>query len=356
MLLVFGAHFLTVCLPQHSIPWVVWAQRLFMIASPTFITISGIMLGFLYKNRLLAFDSIRLKLVDRAVFLLTVGHTLIMLAQAALLGSFNSATHWVYITDAIGFSIIAGSFLITRTSKRTRLLVSVLLLWASWIMTLFFHPSSTILRGIHDALFGTLSDEKPYLEGFSLIPWFSFYVMGSYLGEVLSDNLNRPKRMVSLVLVVAVCSVGPAIVIKGTYMFLYHYGIIAHHEWVYKLTNLFQKYPPGPVYFLFYGGISMFMLFFLLRYRECRIVKLYVSWVSVLGRASLITFIIQYYVYWVFMPNLHLPSRFWMLPLIGSVAFIYALSYLWLRKDLNGLLTVGLYKGFAHIAGHKIFR
>ncbi len=356
MLLVFGSHFFTVYFSQHGVLWVAWIQRLFMIASPTFITVSGLMLGFLYKNRLLAFDSIRLKLIDRAAFLLTIGHVLIMLAQAALPGGFDSAIRWVYITDAIGFSIIAGSLLITRTNIRTRLLIGVLLLWVSWITTLFFHPSSAILHGIHDTLFGTLSDEKPYLVGFSLVPWFSFYLMGSCLGEVLGDNLNHPKRMASLVLGVAVCSVGPAIVIKGTYMFLYHYGIIVHHEWVYKLTNLFQKYPPGPIYFLFYGGIGMFMLFLLLRYREARIVKFYVSWISVLGRASLVTFIIQYYVYWVFMPNICIPAIFWMLPLIGSVAFIYMLSYLWLRKGLNVLLTVGLYKGHAHVDGHKFLR
>jgi len=357
MLLVCVAHFFTVYFPPKGIPWVVLMQRSFMVASPTFILVSGLMLGFLYKSQLPEFASIRLKLVDRAVFLITVGHILIMIARAALPGGFNTAIHRVFITDAIGFSIIAGSFLITRTSTQTRFLLSVMLYVASWIMTLFFHPSFTLLRGIHDALFGTFMDEGPYLVGFYLVPWFSFYLLGSCLGEVLSDKMNSRRRLAAWILRTALVFTGLAVAIKGAYMFLHRFGVIPHSEWAYSLTSLFQKYPPGPVYFLFYGGIGMFVLFLLLQFGRVRIAKSYVSWASVLGRTSLITFIIQYYVYWVFLSSVHLYTRFWLFPLLGSVVFIYVLSYLWLRKDLNGFLTVGLYKGYAaHAAGHKYLR
>jgi hypothetical protein len=68
--------------------------------------------------------------------------------------------------------------------------------------------------------------------------------------------------MASWILGVALGSMGLAIAIKGSYMFLHRYGIIPHSEWAYTLTDLFQKYPPGPVYFLFYNGVGLFVLFF----------------------------------------------------------------------------------------------
>src|SRR5438270_798218 len=53
-------------------------------ATPTFIILSGLTLGMLYRERGAQFPSLRLKLIDRALFLLVPGHLLILLAH-----------HWV---------------------------------------------------------------------------------------------------------------------------------------------------------------------------------------------------------------------------------------------------------------------
>src|SRR5437870_5328374 len=48
-----------------------------MIASPTFVAISGTILGLLFVVQRDTFATLRLKLLDRAIFVLTVAHVLI---------------------------------------------------------------------------------------------------------------------------------------------------------------------------------------------------------------------------------------------------------------------------------------
>src|SRR4051812_31427354 len=48
-----------------------------MMASPTFAAINGLLIGFLYRSQGVNFGRIRVKLADRGLFLLTVGHALI---------------------------------------------------------------------------------------------------------------------------------------------------------------------------------------------------------------------------------------------------------------------------------------
>src|ERR1043165_2078322 len=82
MLLVCLSHFAAVYVRKLSLagsthlPVLPWPIALGMIASPTFVAVSGTILGLLFVVRKKSFDEQRLKLVDRSLFVLTVAHVL----------------------------------------------------------------------------------------------------------------------------------------------------------------------------------------------------------------------------------------------------------------------------------------
>ena len=75
MLFVLLSHFASVQFAMAAdAPLQQSLWRVSMVASPTFVLISGMMMGFLYETRRSSFGPVRDKLVDRALFLLTIGH------------------------------------------------------------------------------------------------------------------------------------------------------------------------------------------------------------------------------------------------------------------------------------------
>src|SRR5262247_2614707 len=67
--------------------------------------------------------ALKARLTDRGLFLLTVGHILITVAHVIYRGS----VRWVFITDAVGFSMIAGAYLIDKMTARRRLVLAAAL-------------------------------------------------------------------------------------------------------------------------------------------------------------------------------------------------------------------------------------
>ena len=55
-----------------------------MVASPAFVILSGLMLGFVYRSAPSRFGDLRRKFIDRGLFLLTIGHVLILCAHLPL--------------------------------------------------------------------------------------------------------------------------------------------------------------------------------------------------------------------------------------------------------------------------------
>jgi uncharacterized membrane protein len=60
-----------------------------MVASPTFVLISGFLLGFLYRIQSGEFGPVRRRMIDRGIFLLTIGHALILLAHTGVQVTFD---------------------------------------------------------------------------------------------------------------------------------------------------------------------------------------------------------------------------------------------------------------------------
>ena len=74
MLFVFLAHFSFVYLMGPAPGQMELVAKASLIACPMFMIISGVTLGYLYRANANQFQRIQTKLIDRGLFLLTIGH------------------------------------------------------------------------------------------------------------------------------------------------------------------------------------------------------------------------------------------------------------------------------------------
>ena len=168
------------------------ASLLALPATPTFVILSGLLLGFLYTRNTAGFPELGLKLMDRGLFLLLPTHALISIAHLVMFGS----VRFIYITDAIGVCILLGPWLVSNFSARARLLFGLAVMTFSWSVYLTWMPSSSWGRLLHSVFIGDFPFKNGWLT-FPLLPWLGCYVLATPLGETLArwkqagDRLGR---------------------------------------------------------------------------------------------------------------------------------------------------------------------
>lgn len=345
MLFVFLAHFQWIYFVQDDPRARAFSSVLgpiTMVAGPTFMIISGLMLGFLNQTRKNDFEIIRDKLIDRGLFLLTIGHVLITIAHVPVAGSLLKALRWGYITDAIGFSFILGSILIGKMQLRGRLFLSGVIYLISWFGVLFWHPGNGFLLFLKETFFGS-SYKVVYTYNFPLFPWFSLYFSGSCLGQVVANYyLNRKESMInSLIRTAGLVAVSISIFIIFVRHLIFNLGFIPFNQMIMFLTSPYQKLPPSPVYFLFFGGVGLILVYVLFRYEKASLLTRFIDLVDLLGRTSLFVFILQYFVFYTALRLMNLPfTKFWPFYFLASIVIMSGLSHIWNKTNCNRFLTV----------------
>ena len=338
-----------------------------MVASPAFVIVSGLMLGFVYRSSRSRFMDLRSTFIDRGLFLLTIGHLLILGAHLPL----GRGLMWGFITDTIGASMIAGVLLIDKIAPAARLVVSAGLYAGSWLMALFWQPEGIVLQALRDSLTGT-AFQSMFVYNFPVLPWFSLYLAATVLGEKLAvakadgagsaASHNVLGRLGIATILSGLVGVGLSIALlfggpgsRALEEARLRGGIVGEaivaaealaqphpmDPWL-ELSSPFQKRPPSPVYFAFFGGTSLALLY-LCRGAERR------GWLSRLirilarsGRASLFVFVAQYYVFFAVLRSVKLPTTIWWpVPLIGLSGILVYSGIAWERRGWNRLLTVG---------------
>lgn len=341
MLFVFLSHFAEVYFQnnhQQAILEKCW--HIGMVASPTFMLISGIVLGYLYCINKNNFKRIKLKLIDRGLFLLTIGHVFILFAHIPMTHGIRNALHWTFITDAIAISIITGPLIISYLSKAKRLLLGLSIYIVCLLVIYFWRPASImILNILEEELIGTLH-KFFFVDNFSILIWFSVYLCGSALGEIIGElHLEQRDYKIKIFLSqLGILLITSAIGIKFIYHFLLSPGF---KENFFFLSNFFQKNPPGPTYLFFYGGIGLLILTLLFWLEEKKWFGHLLNILSNIGKASLIIFIIQYYVYFSLFEIFHLAfTKLWLIYFILSVVLIILCGNYWLKKNYNKYFTI----------------
>lgn len=322
-----------------------WVYHVTMIASPTFMIVSGMMLGLLYRTRRERFRDIQVKLIDKGLFLLTVGRLLILIAHVPLAGGVHAALRWGFITDAIGVNIIVGSLLIPRVGRVGRIWLGAGAFALSWAMIVFWHPHDLGLSLLRGALAGELSpsDEMVYADVFPLLPWFGLYLCSTCLGERLADKAAATgQQAAKLFLRLGVLCGTLAVALRLGWAFSKRWGLVADSRFGWQhLFQPAQKLPPSPAYLLCYGGAGLILtggLFFAERWQP---IDWFLQLTSQMGQTSLFVFIFQYYVYFSFLV-MAAPaySQVWPVYFGLSLLVVVFVDQLWYRQGLNRLLTV----------------
>jgi uncharacterized membrane protein len=317
-----------------------------LLASPTFVTVSGIVAGFLAITRSASFPQLRQKLIDRGVFLLLIGHAILALTGFATPRGFAWAYRVGYITDVIGFAVILGPWLVSSMRHRSRLVLAALIFTGSWAAVFFWMPS------------GIGAIAKRYLIGapnladwtvgyFPLVPWFAVYLAGTVIGQqlgahYLAKNLIGGHRFLAKV---GAASLGFGIAVKlGIFFLKSAFPAFAEtHPTLLFSLSLYQKFPPGPVYLTLFGGAGMLLVAGVLEMARRGLQPFLLNQLRQIGLASLFVYVLQFYLYAVLLRSLRLPyTPFWPLLFVASVALLAIGAGFWNRHDGNRFLTVGI--------------
>lgn len=333
--------------PAPELYWVLMTVT--RIATPAFLLLSGFVV-----RHLLSTDRdgrAGITLVDRALFLLIVAHALIGFDSLPDM----SAARWFFdrtmITDAIGIALLFAVLL--RNRSTTALLVSgttvFVLSWLAASVLQFDQPWSQWLAAVTVQWRGSTNPDIDV----PVIGYLGVFLMGMALHSHLERPLMRSEyeRIARRLLFYGVIAVSAALLGAVAWHFGKELveGLLGNESAAARIREFLDprgKRPPSPAYLAFYGGLGLVVLAVFFRGKPAAIVQPTVRTTAVIGRASLMCFIVQD---WIFFA---LPRAFgfhevrsvgfWLAYLAAATVVIFTLASLWGRVQGNRYLTVGL--------------
>jgi uncharacterized membrane protein len=344
-----GAAMVLVCLSHFTSAWFPstdvsgprqWLSVITLVASPTFVVLSGLLLGWRFRIAPERFARFRARLLDRAIFLLTVGHLAIEGSQLRRIAIGGEQPMFVVLTDVIAIALLVGPAIVTRLAIRGRLVVAAFLFATSWGLILGWSPQDELGRVVKAVLVGLRVSEQG-IGGYCvpLLPWLAMYVAATCIGHVLAGRTAQKGLLDCPVLwragLGAVC-----VAILQRLLVIDTLGSDAG-EPIMMLSATWQKVPPGPMYLLFNGGAGLMMVALLAHLRRLAAGEAATRWLELVGRHSAIVFIAQFYVYSVLVPILEpvVPVP-WPLAFLSTGALLVLFARTWERFGLERLLTV----------------
>jgi hypothetical protein len=349
MLFVFLSHFTAAYFwPDGPFEVASYLATASMVASPTFVVVSGMVIGFLAVTDPSGFPTLRIKLLDRGVFLLIVGHFLLVLTEGPTFAHFGHAYSTSFITDAIAVAIIVGPRLLTAFSSRRRFLLAMCLFLLDWVTIVAWHPAGAGLTAVKVYLIGTSSiTDGAASQVFPIVPWIAVYLAATVLGEQIGRLYAAGKQKAAQEMLARVGLFSFVIgSVSYTAISIVRRAGASDGEFsgsLLSFLSIYQKFPPGIVYLTFFGGAGIVMLAVILELDRRAMFPWIMNRLRHLGRASLFAFIAEYALYRAFLARLDLPySRVWpVLFVISVIALVWAAN-VWDRHGANRFLTVGI--------------
>ena len=309
--------------------WLTYTTR---IATPTFLLLSGFIIGHLLRTD--ARQNMRVALLDRGLFLLIVAHVLLGLAELPELGVVNWLFGRAVITDAIGVALLVA-VLLRGASTVTLAALGAAMCLASWWIATHMHPESDLAQILDAVLFDLPGTVLTQIDA-PLIPYMGVFLIGMGLSQHLKPALLSNARLAAAR---RLAIFGTAAVIVGLAIWYFGRGL---PESLYTLS----KRPPGPAYLLLYGGTGLLMLAAFLQGQPRWLLDPIIRVSSTLGRASLMCYVLQDWLLFlvpsVFGFSDSQSPLFWFTYLVPCLIALYAASRWWDKVDGNRFLTVGL--------------
>jgi uncharacterized membrane protein len=315
-----------------------------MIASPMFVILSGMTLGFMYRTTGAGFAATKRKLLDRALFMITFGHVVIVLVTMQRMGSIHRPWLVIYITDVIAVCVVVGCALVGRLSVRQRAILGTSVYTLSWLAILVWHPVALPLRRIQHLLVGPFQTNS-WIYAVPLLPWLGVYLASTALGEHFGGMSVRGLRLAftRLLLRMGTVAIVLGIGVKLLFLVLKAARDLPDgdaFQMVYLLSTPMEKLPPSPDYLLCFGGVALVLIALLLRF-SATIPTAITSVLGAIGRSSLFVFMLQFFIYYTFLFALRpFPYRLWPIALVASVAVIALPAMVWDTLDMNRFLSL----------------
>ncbi len=341
MVLVFLAHYLQEVMSQvpgsDGRAGFRLLDALTNAAAPAFMLISGMTLAFTLEGLAgEALDRRRAIVIDRALFMLVVGHILLTITDA-LLATGDRPVGQVFITDTIALSLILGVLILPRWRAGRLALLAAVLLAAAWIIYLCWRPASPFLQGVASAFGGPIG-QGPISYAFPVLPWASAFFVGAIIGQHLAPAVaaeSTARWAQRLVLGATV------VIVAGVLVRLAVRSMPGLSPEISDMLSLSARMPPGPVHLAVFGGLALIILgaSFMLPAGNAT------SFLGTLGRTSFFVFLLQSLVYRDVVSRLPLSAPWtWVAVFVVSVAVIGLVARWWDRVGGNRWLSFGSLK------------
>jgi len=348
MLLVCLSHYADLVYAQS--PRTAYAMLMIGLpATPVFLALSGVVLGYLSVVRPLAIGRQRRWLLDRGLFLLLVAHVLLALPHlSAGTAQFHSML-WrsTQITDVIGICFVVVAFVIGRVAPARLIAGSIVLLICSMGVGIWLQDRVSPCPVVTRLLFGATLQSGGVGYVLPIAVYLPIFLIGLGSGQLGAGRMSSSEGQLQLARSAAwigTAAVAVAFAVKLLAAFARPESSTEIGMAVFYLSDPRQKVPVGPMYLAYCGGVGLLLAaFFLWAVAAHRFARVTAAAATV-GRASLAVFVIQAWIYFGFLPLIAdqlSPAAFWiMLP--ASLAAIWAFARLWDRKRWNRWLTLGL--------------
>ncbi len=345
MLLVCLSHFGEVYLDPLGLDGVGRALKLATrAATPAFIVVSGFVLGYLQSSHT-DFERLRLKLLDRALYLLTAAH--LAIAVAHLPGFGGGAFDIIFMSDVVAISVITGTLVVPVVGGRGRAALGVGLYVGATLLVFGVTPRpGSASQIVKHFLVGHQPEleESAFAYNFPVLQWLGLYLLSTTLGQRLARSREQGEGTTALVrlgLVLTAAGGGLRLLRPVLERLSAAAPRVSRDDLVF-LTSPWQKLPPGPAFMLFYGGVAICFVAGCLWLHHLAPDSVALKALGVVGRNSLFVFVLQYYVYYCLVFALHLPySAHW--PLLFAATFLFLVLAAWAWQRIGGarFLTVG---------------
>ena len=327
-----------------------------MVATPTFLMLSGAMVGMLCATAAQHGRDLRSQLFNRGLFLLTVGHLLVALAETHMSGDFWRTMRGVTVVDEIGLcTLVAAFFTLPLAGGR---LCATVAMWAalamcgSWLAYLYWLPSAAVPLELEQVLVGGNFTMPGMTAHTPILEYLAIYSMGLPLGHFFACYVRR--EISARDVAIRLASIGAVLVSAALALRVARYAIdqvLPLHGPAMDLTfKITGKSPPSPAYLLFFGGSGLLLVgaMFRLGMSASARIRASLEWMAVIGRASLVIFVLQYFLFWTLpdLLNIH-PNEVAGAYFIANVLLIGYVAAAWGRVRGNRWMTFGIKLGAA---------
>jgi len=319
------------------------------IATPTFLLLSGFVAGYLLRTNLDRKTAVTL--VDRGLFLLLVAHLFHGLAEVPVAGLFDWMFARASIPDAIGVALCIAP-LLWRMSTRMLLALGATLCVVSWPIAMLWVPQHDWSIVLGRVLFNARSVHTALID-VSVVPYLGMFLLGMGLSAHLHRALLEVDHAAIATRLSRLGAIAVAAALAGLTAWHFGRGFLpagiqesADADFVRHTLDPRVKYPPSPAYLLFYGGAGLLMAATFFFGKPKAAIGPIVRHGAVIGRASLMCFVLQDLLLFVvpLILGFHLLKfdPFWIAYVVFVIAGLYVAATLWGGIRGNRFFTIGL--------------